>query len=82
MKRMTPRTKHMAAGGVIGALALALGYGLYRSRKEILSPVLALPRSPHDEHDKRKRRHEDREGNDRGEYGRKKHKHEEHERDS
>jgi hypothetical protein len=76
----------MAAGGVIGALALALGYGLYRSRKEILRPVLALPRSPHDghakhaKHDKRKRHHEDREGNDRGEYGRKKHR--EHERDS
>jgi hypothetical protein len=82
---MTPRTKHMAAGGVIGALALALGYSLYRSRKEILSPVLALPRSPHDEHEKHakhKRRHDDREGNDRGEYGRKKRKHGEHERDS
>jgi len=86
---MTPRTKHMVAGGAIGALALTLGYGLFRSRKEILR--LAEPRREHEKHEKRgkhekhekrgKHRHDE---NDRGEYGRKHerkhHHHEEHER--
>ncbi len=71
----------MVTGGVAGILALFLGYGLLRGRKDALG-LLAEPRREHERrgHKKHERR-ERRERNGRGEYGERrerKHHHEEH----
>ncbi len=66
---MTPRTKHMLAGGALGALGVTLIYGIFH-RKD-------LPFLPSGEH-RHKHEHEHEE-NDRGEYGHeKKHHHKGH----
>ena len=80
--QMTPRAKHMAIGGALGALGLAVGYGIFRSRKEILRPVFPVKDrgeyglARREKHEKRKK-HKHHEENDRGEYGRKR-AHKEH----
>lgn len=72
---MTPHNRQLAIGGVLGAAGLAIVYGIYRHRKEILRPVLSSPKGEHE--------HKHKHDHERGEYGRKKkhgHHHKEHER--
>ena len=68
---MTPRTKHMIAGGALGGLAVLLGGAVFHSRS-----AFALPRPEHQKQHGEHGGHEKHdEENDRGEYGHKKHKH-------
>jgi hypothetical protein len=80
---LTPTQKKWAAGGTIAAVALAVGYGLFHSRRAHADFLpLGHPGHPdHGRHEHRKklRRPEDHgaraQDNERGEYGRKKKHH-------
>ncbi len=68
------RTKHMLAGGALGALGLALVYELFQHRRDILRP-LPPPGALHERHEEHerhgRREHEHQRGESaRGEHGR------------
>ncbi len=75
---MTRNTKRWVIGGSVGAVALALGYGIWRRRTQMqLGPGGGREHEEHERHGERERhekhkkhgRHE----NERGEYGERRH---------
>lgn len=88
MALTSEQKKNIAIGGVVGALALGLGWVIFGTRSATAAPTFQTPYRPplpaHDQHRRKKRHHDDRgdrddrhdrEENGRGEYGRKKKKH-------
>jgi hypothetical protein len=82
---MNRRTQHWVVGGTIGAVALALGYGVLRKHhvfSSLASRGLTLPRGEyggHEGHEEEHGKHKEHDEHARGEHGRKHKGHKRHE---